>query len=1199
MSRPSTATATIILGSLLGLSLSKSVLSEPSNIVPDNTLGAQNSIVTPNYQNKPIEVITGGAQNGQNLFHSFREFNVSTGRGAYFYVLDAATRNVLVRITGSNISNINGTLGTFGQASPNLFLMNPNGILFGPNASLDLGGAFIATTANAIGLGNQGIFSATAPETSNLLSIQPSALFINKLNPIPTIVNESTATSSDPNTTLNSNNTPFNGLQVANGQNLLLIGGDVSLEQGGQITAPGGTIQLGGLSSNGTIGINSDGSLNYPTGVTLSNVTLSGGATVNVASGGGGSITINANNVTLSGASSLNAGIASGLGNANAQAGDITVNATGNIALTDSSFLANTVADSSSMGNAGNITIQANNLSLTGGGQIDSSTYGQGNGGNMLIKIARDVTLSGLDPSFTYASGFVSAVSPSAVGNAGNITITANNLSLSDGAQINSSTYGRGNAGNMLIKVASDVTLSGFDPSVTYASGFVNTVQRSGVGNAGNITIQANNLSVSGGGQISSGTFGQGNAGNVLIKVADDVHVSGVNPSGTYPSAIVSNVQPSGVGNAGNITLQANNLSVSGGGVINSSTYGQGNAGNMLINVASDVTLSGFDPSGTYSSAIGGTVESSGVGNAGNITIQANNLSLSDGAQISSSTDGRGNAGNVLINVAEDVHVSGVNFNSTSPSVIASSVDPSGVGNAGNITIHSNNLSVSGGANISSATFGQGNAGNVLINVASDVTLSGVNFSDTTFSTIGSSVQTGAVGSAGNITLQANNLSVSGSAQIDSSTNGQGNAGNVNIKILGDVTLSGVDPSGTYFSKIASGVQPSGVGNAGNITIHSNNLSVSGGGEISSSTLGDGNAGSITINANNAKLTEGGEINSFTATGSLAGNITLNLTNNLTIEGLKPVYNPSNKGTISSASGIFANTISGSTGKGGSIFIYTPTTVIQNGGAIGVNSQGTAEGGNITLTGGNLTLNQGKISAETVSNNGGNINLNLGGTLLLQNNSNITTTAGTAFAGGNGGNIDINAQFIIAFPQEDSNITANAYSGNGGNISITTQGLFGLNYQNEPTTFSEITASSQFGVDGLVNINLLRNENLEKVATLPNTPIDVSEIVEQRCLGSTIARNNKESQFIQTGRGGLPSNPNEPPAPEAVFSSSWMTVDSSSARGVTEVQTSLTPTNKIVEATGWRRNANGDIELIATGTTVNPEPVSNSCSGVK
>jgi len=128
----------------------------------------------------------------------------------------------------------------------------------------------------------------------------------------------------------------------------------------------------------------------------------------------------------------------------------------------------------------------------------------------------------------------------------------------------------------------------------------------------------------------------------------------------------------------------------------------------------------------------------------------------------------------------------------------------------------------------------------------------------------------------------------------------------------------------------------------------------------------------------------------------------------------------------------------------------------------------------------------------------------------------------------------------------------------------------------------------------------------EIVETLPNTPIDVSKVLEQRCLGSTIASNKKESQFIKTGRGGLPSNPNNPITSEVILSPPWITVDSSSASGATEAptrnQTSPTPTSspqKTVEATGWRRNTYGDIELIAVGTTMNPEPVSNSCSGVR
>ena len=74
-------------------------------------------------------------------------------------------------MTGGNASNILGTLGVDGAA--NLFLMNPNGILFGENARLDLGGSFVGTTANGVQFGEQGNFSATNPEAPGLLTVNP------------------------------------------------------------------------------------------------------------------------------------------------------------------------------------------------------------------------------------------------------------------------------------------------------------------------------------------------------------------------------------------------------------------------------------------------------------------------------------------------------------------------------------------------------------------------------------------------------------------------------------------------------------------------------------------------------------------------------------------------------------------------------------------------------------------------------------------------------------------------------------------------------------------------------------------------------------------------------------------------------------------------------------------------------------------
>jgi filamentous hemagglutinin family protein len=183
-----------------------------AQIVPDTTLGSENSRVTG--ISPTIDQINGGATRGTNLFHSFQEFNVGEGRSAYF-TNPTGIENILTRVTGTNPSNILGTLGISG-GNANLFLINPNGIIFGPNASLDVGSSFTATTANAIKLGDTGLFSASEPATSNLLTVRPSALFFNATVPGP-IVNQSLAESLSGQT--NSLDGPV-GLQVPAGKTL-------------------------------------------------------------------------------------------------------------------------------------------------------------------------------------------------------------------------------------------------------------------------------------------------------------------------------------------------------------------------------------------------------------------------------------------------------------------------------------------------------------------------------------------------------------------------------------------------------------------------------------------------------------------------------------------------------------------------------------------------------------------------------------------------------------------------------------------------------------------------------------------------------------------------------------------------------------------------------------------------------------------
>jgi filamentous hemagglutinin family protein len=221
-----------------------------AQITPDRTLGNESSVVKPNRDIKgiPSNRIDGGARRGGNLFHSFQEFNVEEGRGAYF-TNPSGVENILSRVTGSNPSEILGRLGVIG-GNANLFLINPNGIIFGANASLDVNGSFLATTADGIKLGETGQFSATEPQKSNLLRIDPSALFFNAVAAQP-IVNQSQADSLSGQT--NSDGTAV-GLQVPNGETLALVGGDVFLRNG-NLTAAEGRIELGSVAGAGEVSL--------------------------------------------------------------------------------------------------------------------------------------------------------------------------------------------------------------------------------------------------------------------------------------------------------------------------------------------------------------------------------------------------------------------------------------------------------------------------------------------------------------------------------------------------------------------------------------------------------------------------------------------------------------------------------------------------------------------------------------------------------------------------------------------------------------------------------------------------------------------------------------------------------------------------------------------------------------------------------
>ncbi|MBW4455807.1 MAG: filamentous hemagglutinin N-terminal domain-containing protein [Nostoc indistinguendum CM1-VF10] len=954
-----------------------------AQITPDGTLGNNSSKITPNVNIKgsAADRIDGGATLGANLFHSFREFNVGESQQVYF-ANPTGIKNILTRVTGSNISNILGTLGVDGGA--NLFVLNPNGILFRKNARLDVAGSFVASTANSFVFGNGLEFSATNPQTpSPLLTVNPSALLFNQLQ-AGRIENRSIAPAGiDP--------AGFNafGLRVGDGKSLLLVGGNVSMD-GGKLNAYGGRVELGGLAASGNVNIFFNGdnlSLKFPENVTRASVSLNNQAGVFVTGAGSGNIAINARNLEILGGSLLSAGIGVGLGTPESVAGDIILKATGEIKIAGSGSTINNLVRLGSKGNGGNITIDSGSFSLQDGAQLSASTFGQGNAGNATVTAKDAVSLAG--------AVIFSNVGAEGVGKGSNININAATLSLTDGAQLQTITEAsdtqparRGDAGNVNVKVTGAVDIAGekngffsgigsFLGKGTVGNGGNITIDSGsfslrdgarlsastfGQGNGGNITIDSGSFSLRDGAQLSASTFGQGNGGNIIVRASDFVSLAGkVN--------IFSTVAAEGVGKGGNIDINARFLSLTDGAQLNTSTFGNGNGGNVTVRAKDAVSLTGFE------TAIFTTVNSGGVGKAGNIDINAASLSLTDSAQLLTYTSGVGDAGDINLQGIDAVDIAGEK--NDFPSGIYSVVNTGAIGNGGNITIDSRFFSLRDGSRISASTLGQGNGGNVTVNAKDAVSLAN--------GSILSAVEAGGVGKGGDIDINAASLSLTDGAQLQASTTessatqpaGQGDAGNVNIKVNGAVDIAG-EKNG-FLSAIRSVVSTGTIGKGGNITIDSGSLSLRDRGQLNTSTSGQGNAGNVIVRAKDAiflagnaailstveaggvgkggnidiinaaslSLTDGAQLLTYIREASAtqpagqgdAGNVNIKVTSGVNIAGRKNGF----------PSGIISAVDRGAIGNGGNITINPSFFSLQDGAEINASTRGQGNAGNIRI----------------------------------------------------------------------------------------------------------------------------------------------------------------------------------------------------------------------------------------------------------
>jgi filamentous hemagglutinin family protein len=866
--------------------------------------------------------------------------------------------------------------------------------------------------------------------------------------------------------------------------------------------------------------------------ISLSNSSISSAVNAG-AVGQGGTVDIQARSLSLNNGARMSAAT-SGKGSA----GSITVRDADTISLSNSSISSAvnsgaTVSDALS-DRSGNINLQARRLFLTNGSEVAASTSGQGNAGSISVRDAQEISLSN--------SSISSAVNAGAVGQGGTVDIQARSLSLNNGARVSAATSGKGSAGSITVRDADSISLS--NSSISSAVNAGATVSDALSDRSGNINLQARQLFLTNGSEVAASTSGQGNAGSISVRDAQEISLTN--------SSITSAVNAGAVGEGGTVDIQARSLSLNNGARLSAATSGKGSAGSITVRDADSISLSNSSISSAVNS--GATVSDALSDRSGNINLQARQLFLTNGSEVAASTSGQGNAGSIAVRDADLV--------SLSNSSISSAVNAGAVGQGGKIDIRARSLSLNNGARVSAATSGQGNAGSIAVRDAQEVSLDN--------SSISSAVNAGAVGQGGKIDIRARSLSLNNNAQVSAGTSGTGKAGNISVYDADSVFLNN--------SSISTAVNPDAVGQGGDVDIQTRSLSLNNAAQISASTSGQGRAGNLNVRAHTIEAANGGQFLTSTASSENAGNITLTVKDDVKL--------------IGSGSGVFANTTPGSRGNGGSIALNMTALEVLDGAGIAVGSQGTGAGGDVEIQSNSLTLNnRGFISAKTASNTGGNITLSVQDLLLLRHGSEISTTAGTAQAGGDGGNITISAGFILGIPQENSDITANAFKGRGGNINITTQGIFGLEFRPRLTPLSDITASSEFGINGTVQINTLGIDPNRGLAELPTDLVDAAGLIDRRCQPGEDSTQN--SSFTITGRGGLPPNPNETLGEEGLLEDLGTPAHVSDRRrggqSVSSSASSTVPSGRLVEAQGWIVAPDGRVILTAEAPSATPQ----------
>ncbi|HBK63282.1 MAG TPA: hypothetical protein DD000_07075, partial [Cyanobacteria bacterium UBA11166] len=888
--------------------------------------------------------------------------------------------------------------------------------------------------------------------------------------------------------------------------------------------------------------------------------------------------------------------------------GNLIVNASESVQLigtsTDGIVPSSLYTQTQGTGNGGDLTMITPQLLIADGGFVGSDTFGVGKGGNLIVNASDSVQVLGTSTDGEIFSRLIAQVYPDAEGDGGNLTITTGKLTVSDGARVSTATlgagnagaltietqqlrvgggalvqttsFGSGNAGVLTVNASESVDLIGISPDNKFASGLYSQTQ--GIGNANELIISTPRLLIQEGAQVSTGTFGSGKGGSLIIKDSELVQVTGTSPNGKIPSRLSTTTAEGAQGRAGDLTIITGNFIVQNGAQVSAGTVGSGNGGNFIIKASESVQVMGRTTDEQFASGL--FTQTEGVGDAGDLTIITPLLLVEDGSLISASTLGLGDAGNLIVNASKSVQLIGTSTNGEAVSGLATQTR--GEGDAGDLIIITPELLVQDGARVSTGTFDAGNGGTLTVNAAKRVQLIGTSPNGQISSALVAQANNNSTGDAGDLILTTPQLLIQDGAVVSTGTLGSGDGGNLIVIASESVEII----SRNNDSKISSGLftQTQGIGNAGDLTIITGKFLVQDGARVSARTLASGNGGNLIVNASQSLqvigISSDGKVPSSLSSSNEGGGIgeagELTITTpqllvkdgaqvsagtngsgngaNLIVNASESVQliGTSSDGKISS--GLFTSTIG--TGNAGDLTITTPQLQIQNGAQVSASTFNQGEGGKLQIDTNSLTLNnQAQITTRaTGEGNAGPISINVNG-LLTAKDSDISTNSSQSAGGaititaenirlfgdsdiktnvsqgvGGGGNITIKADTIIAF--DDSDILAFARDGKGGDITLDTQIFFGSSFafapkNTDPETLDindrvDINASGAIsGTITIPDVSFIENSLTE----LPDNLVDPDSLIANSC----IARSTKQTgNFIITGSGGLPLRPQDP-----------------------------------------------------------------------